>query len=83
VLVAASLWRKFLLASTVVILVSGTIRAQVSYERILGASGEPENWLTYSGGYAGWRHSGLDQINVGNVSRLSLAWAFQAERKAR
>ncbi|HXT77852.1 MAG TPA: PQQ-dependent dehydrogenase, methanol/ethanol family [Candidatus Eisenbacteria bacterium] len=76
-LVAASLWRKFLLASTVVILVSGTIRAQVSYERILGASGEPENWLTYSGGYAGWRHSGLDQINVGNVSRLSLAWAFQ------
>jgi alcohol dehydrogenase (cytochrome c) len=77
VLVAASLWRKFLLASTVVILVSGTIRAQVSYERILGASGEPENWLTYSGGYAGWRHSGLDQINVGNVSRLSLAWAFQ------
>jgi alcohol dehydrogenase (cytochrome c) len=77
VLIAGSFVRRFLLALTVAIFVSGTIRAQVSYERILGASGERENWLTYSGGYAGWRHSGLDQINVGNASRLSLAWAFQ------
>ena len=76
-LIAARFWRRFSLALTLAIFISGTIRAQVSYERILGASGEPRNWLTYSGGYAGWRYSGLDQINVGNVSRLSLAWAFQ------
>ena len=75
--IGASLWPRFLLALTVAILAAGTIRAQVSYERILGASQEPGNWLTYSGGYAGWRYSGLDQINVGNASRLSLAWAFQ------
>jgi hypothetical protein len=31
--------------------------AQVSYERIRDAVREPENWLTYSGSYAGWRYS--------------------------
>src|SRR5215475_7315115 len=50
---------------------------QVSYERILHAESEPANWLTYSGRYAGWRYSTLDQINTGNASRLSLTWAFQ------
>jgi alcohol dehydrogenase (cytochrome c) len=56
---------------------STAAQAQVSYERILRASGEPQNWLTYSGGYSGWRYSSLDRINVGNAARLSLAWAFQ------
>src|SRR5579862_9781381 len=51
--------------------------AQVTYERIRGAAQEPQNWLTYSGSYAGWRYSTLNQINAGNVARLSLQWAFQ------
>jgi alcohol dehydrogenase (cytochrome c) len=51
--------------------------SQVTYERIRAASNEPQNWLTYSGGYSSWRYSKLDQINAGNVSRLSLQWAFQ------
>ena len=51
--------------------------AQVSYERIRDAASEPENWLTYSGSYAGWRYSALDQINTTNASRLTLQWAFQ------
>ena len=52
-------------------------QSQVSYERLLGAAHEPQNWLTYSGGYSGWRHSGLDQINAANASRLGLQWTFQ------
>ena len=52
-------------------------QSQVSYERLLGAAHEPQNWLTYSGGYAGWRHSGLGQINAANASRLGLQWTFQ------
>ncbi len=51
--------------------------AQVTFERIVGAAAEPQNWLTYSGRYAGWRHSALRQIDAGNVSRLSMQWAFQ------
>lgn len=56
-----------------------TAGAQVSYERVLGAQREPQNWLTYSGSYRGWRHSDLNQINTRNVARLSLQWAFQVD----
>ena len=38
---------------------------------------EAENWLTYSGRYSGWRYSALDRINIGNIARLRLEWAFQ------
>jgi alcohol dehydrogenase (cytochrome c) len=49
----------------------------VTYERIRDAASEPQNWLTYSGGYAGLRYSTLKQIATGNASHLSLQWAFQ------
>jgi len=49
----------------------------VTYERILNAAHEAENWLTYSGRYSGWRYSALDHINTGNASSLRVAWAFQ------
>src|SRR3984893_11768779 len=52
-------------------------QSQVSYERLVGAAREPQNWLTYSGRYSGWRYSSLDQINTGSASALSLQWAFQ------
>ena len=51
--------------------------AQVTYQRILHAEQEPENWLTYSGTYDGHRYSRLDQINRGNVRNLKLKWVFQ------
>jgi alcohol dehydrogenase (cytochrome c) len=50
---------------------------QVTYERLRAASREPQNWLTYSGTYASWRYSTLDQITTSNAPRLSLEWAFQ------
>ena len=28
-----------------------TVSAQVTFERLLTAADEPQNWLTYSGGY--------------------------------
>jgi alcohol dehydrogenase (cytochrome c) len=51
--------------------------AQVSYERILHAEREPENWLTYSGNYSAHRYSPLDQINRENVANLEMKWAYQ------
>jgi alcohol dehydrogenase (cytochrome c) len=52
--------------------------AGVTYERILNARSEPQNWLTYYGAYDGQRYSPLDQINTENVKRLVPAWVFQA-----
>src|SRR5437868_11275192 len=51
--------------------------AQVSPQRLLDAEKEPQNWLMYSGNYAGQRFSALEQINSGNVSALAPKWAYQ------
>ena len=53
--------------------------AQVTYERILDAKNEPQNWLTYSGTYTSQRYSTLDQITRDNVQKLDLAWVYQAQ----
>jgi alcohol dehydrogenase (cytochrome c) len=49
--------------------------AQVPYERI--AAGEPGNWLTYSGNYAGHRFSPLQEITPANVADLRVKWVYQ------
>lgn len=51
--------------------------AQVSYDRIVHADKEPQNWLTYSGNYAGHRFSPLKQVNRNTVKSLRMAWALQ------
>ena len=53
--------------------------AQVSFNRILNANKEPQNWLTYGGSYSSQRYSTLDQINRENVKNLELKWGFQAK----
>ena len=53
--------------------------AQVSYERLLHADREPQNWLTYAGSYKGWRYSTLDQIRTGNAKNLELKWVYQLD----
>lgn len=53
--------------------------AQVSYERLLNAAEEPEQWLTYSGSYMSQRYSNLDQIHRENVNDLELKWVLQME----
>src|SRR5919112_899560 len=49
----------------------------VTYERILNARSEPQNWLTYYGAYDGQRYSPLDQITKENVKQIAPAWVFQ------
>jgi alcohol dehydrogenase (cytochrome c) len=54
------------------------VARNVTYERILQARLEPQNWLTYYGTYDGQRYSSLDQINTDTVKDLHPAWVFQA-----
>jgi alcohol dehydrogenase (cytochrome c) len=56
---------------------AGTASAQVSFDRILNATREPENWLTYSGTTLSQRHSLLAQITPANVKNLELSWVYQ------
>ena len=60
-----------------VVLLSALLSGQVTYDRILNAEREPGNWMTYSGGYKGWRYSPLDQINRSNAGQLKVKWVHQ------
>src|SRR5438045_3472063 len=53
-----------------------TTSAEVTYDRLLHADREPQNWLSYSGTYAGHRYSPLSQINRTNVKYLQLKWSY-------
>jgi alcohol dehydrogenase (cytochrome c) len=53
---------------------SVAVDAQVTPARLLRAHDEPQNWLTYSGGYAGQRHTLLRQIDPDNARNLELKW---------
>ena len=55
---------------------------QVTFDRILHADREPQNWLTYSGNLAGHRYTLLTQITPGNVKNLELQWVFQTRGPA-
>src|SRR5262245_37515406 len=56
---------------------AGTVCAQVTSKRLAQTDREPENWLTYSGDYAGKRYSRLKQIDTTNVQKLTPQWVFQ------
>ncbi len=49
----------------------------VTWERLVNAGNEPENWLMYSGTLDSRRHSPLEAINTENVSGLEIKWAYQ------
>jgi alcohol dehydrogenase (cytochrome c) len=55
------------------------LSAQVSFDRLLKAADEPQNWLTYSGTLSGQRYSTLAQITPANVKNLEQKWIFQAQ----
>jgi len=55
---------------------------QVTFDRLLHADREPQNWLTYSGGVSSHRYSGLTQITPANVRNLELQWVFQTRAPA-
>ena len=62
-----------------VFFLAATAVGQVTYEQIVKAPSTPQNWLTYSGGYNGYRYSGLQEINSTNVQALAPAWVFQTQ----
>ena len=51
--------------------------AQVTAKRLLESGKEPQNWLMYSGDYAGRRYSTLEQINIETAKALAPKWAYQ------
>jgi PQQ-dependent dehydrogenase (methanol/ethanol family) len=53
---------------------SQAIAADVTWDRLVNADKDPNNWVMYHGNFTGWHFSGLDQINTGNVDNLKLAW---------
>ena len=69
------------LSSCVLVLTFSTVitsaHGQVTFERLVNSSKEPQNWLTYSGDYAGHRFSSLDQINTTNAPSLVAKWVYQ------
>src|SRR5579863_7292100 len=67
--------RVFLLAFVI-----GSVWGQgVTFDRLLHADREPQNWLTYSGTVNGQRYSALNQITPANVKNLELQWVWQAK----
>src|SRR5437763_792839 len=86
--------RTLLLLSVAAFLVAATILAQgqrgegvpqpeapapnVSFDQILKANQQPQNWLTYSGTNMSQRHSLLTQVTPANVKDLELKWVFQS-----
>jgi glucose dehydrogenase len=61
----------------------GSPSAHATYERILHAEREPQNWLTYGGSYASQRYSPLTEITRGNVANLRLKWVWRPSQSWR
>jgi alcohol dehydrogenase (cytochrome c) len=61
----------------------GLLAQAVSADRIREAQSEPQNWLTYSGNYAGHRHSPLGQLTPANVAGVHPAWVYQSRESGK
>jgi len=70
---------RWFLAISVVSLSTFALEAQVTSDRLLRAAQEPQNWLSYSGGYASQRHSALKQIDPTNAKNLEQKWVYQVD----
>ena len=71
-------FKKTLAFALFAILSAVSLQAQVSFEQLLNADREPENWYMYSGTNMSQRHSGLTQIDTDNVEGLELQWVWQS-----
>ena len=70
---------KLISAAAISVLWVASASAQVTPERLLNSAKEPQNWLMYSGDYAGHRFSALDQVNTTNGKSLVAKWAYQTQ----
>lgn len=64
-------------AVSLFVLALPAVQAQVTHDRLVRAASEAQNWLTYSGGYFGQRHSPLRQVDLTNVKNLEMKWVLQ------
>ena len=69
--------RRTVLAVILSGLILDGLHAQVSFDRLREVAREPQNWLTYSGGYFSQRYSPLNQITPDNVGNVELQWVYQ------
>src|SRR5438093_5749950 len=69
-------------ALVIAALAAGSVHAQLSFDGILHASQEPQNWLTSSGSLFSQRYTLLTQITPANVKNLELQWVFQTRGPA-
>jgi len=67
----------FVIIGLLLVAASYRLDAQVSYDRLLRAADEPQNWLTYSGTYMSQRYSPLRQVDVSNAKNLEMKWMLQ------
>lgn len=74
----ANRWNGFKIVLLLSLFVGG-VHGQVSYEQLLADEQNPDDWLSYSGGYKSERFSPLSQINTDNVSELKVLWAYQTQ----
>jgi len=65
---------KTLSAAAFVGFASQAMAADVTWDRLLNADKDANNWLMYHQSFKGWHYSGLDQINADNVKNLHVAW---------
>jgi alcohol dehydrogenase (cytochrome c) len=65
-----------LVASTTLGFCLSASAAETTYQRLLNASAEPQNWLMRMGNYNNWNNSSLAQINRGNVANLKVKFMF-------
>ena len=59
---------------------TGNKIGRVTPDRIVRATAEPQNWLTYSGGYFAQRHSELREITPGHFARCHFAGELDFQR---
>jgi len=63
-----------LVLASLIVLAQRPASAPLTYQRLLNAQAEPQNWLMYWGNYQGTHYSSLKQIDKSNVDRLQTAW---------
>jgi glucose dehydrogenase len=59
-------------ASAIFGLCGSASAAETTYQRLLNARAEPQNWLMRMGSYGNWNHSALTQIDKTNVANLKV-----------
>ena len=62
------------LATSLMLVGAASATADVTWDKLLNAQNDPNNWLMYHQSFNGYHHSGLDQINSGNVKNLGVSW---------